>query len=161
MTDAPQSAEPQGPNTSGLRPWKKGESGNPNGRRAKGLATAERLRNALVKDLPDILDVVVQNAKKGDAAAAKTILDRVLPPLKAIEAPVALRELAGTLSEQGQGILNAMASGLLAPGQAAQLLDAIATQSKILEADDFARRLKALEDRMAAGKPNGTHHARA
>ena len=139
-----------GPTISGLRPWKKGQSGNPNGRRAKGLATAERLRNALVKDLPEILKTVVESAKKGDITAAKTILERVLPPLKAIETPAILGELTGSLSEQGQAILVAMAGGALAPGQAAQLLGAIAAQAKIVEVDDFARRLEALEKRTGA-----------
>jgi Family of unknown function (DUF5681) len=144
-----------GRNTSGLRPWRKGQSGNPLGRRAKGLATAERLRNALVKELPQILKTVVENAKKGDITAAKTILERVLPPLKAIETPAAFKGLTGTLSDQGQGILQAMAAGVIAPGQAAQLLGAIAAQAKILEVDAFAKRLDALERRLGAanGQP--------
>jgi len=81
------------PNMSGFRPWPKGKSGNPHGRRAKGFATAERLRNALVKELPAILEVIVKNAKAGDLDAAKTILERVLPPLKATEMPVITGEL--------------------------------------------------------------------
>jgi hypothetical protein len=128
MSTEPESANVV-PNTSGLRPWRKGQSGNPPGRRAKGLATAERLRNALVKDLPAILEVVVKNAKGGDITAAKTILERFLPPLKAIETPAAFDRLTGTLSDQGQGILQAMAAGVIAPGQAAQLLGAIAAQA--------------------------------
>jgi hypothetical protein len=140
-------------NTSGLRPWRKGVSGNPRGRRAKGLATAERLRNALVKDLPAILETVVKNAIAGDITAAKTILERVLPPLKAIEVPAYLHELTGTLSEQGQQILQAMAAGSLAPSQAAQLIGAVAAQAKIVEVDEFANRLEALEKRL--GSANG------
>jgi hypothetical protein len=138
------------PNTSGLRPWRKGQSGNPHGRRAKGLATAERLRNALVQDLPAILEVVVKNAKGGDITAAKTILERVLPPLKAIETPATFEGLTGTLSDQGQGILQAMAAGVIAPGQAAQLLGAVAAQAKVMEVDAFAKRLEALEKRLGA-----------
>jgi hypothetical protein len=135
-----------------LKPWRKGQSGNPRGRRAKGLATAERLRNALVKDLPAILETVVKNAIAGDIAAAKTILERVLPPLKAIESPAHLADPSGTLSEQGQEILRAMAAGSLAPGQAAQLLSAIAAQAKIVEVDEFGRRLEAIEKRLGAVK---------
>jgi hypothetical protein len=138
------------PNTSGLRPWKKGQSGNPHGRRAKGLATAERLRNALVKDLPAILESVVKAAKGGDIAAARTILERVLPPLKAIEIPALLDPLDGSLSEQGQTVLAAMAAGTLSPGQAAQVLGAIAAQAKIVEVDHLARRLAAVETRLGA-----------
>jgi hypothetical protein len=140
-----------GPNTSGLRPWRKGESGNPYGRRAKGLATAERLRNALVKDLPAILEGIVKAAKGGDMQAARTILDRVLPPLKAIEVPAALEPLTGSLTEQGQRILQATADGTLAPGQGTQLLGAIAALAKVVEVDELARRLEVLEMRLGGG----------
>jgi hypothetical protein len=150
------STEPQSPsrgqNTSGLRPWRKGQSGNPHGRRAKGLATAERLRNALVKDLPGILEGLVKAAKGGDMAAARTILDRVLPPLKAIETPAFLDPLEGSLADQGQAVLGAMAGGALAPGQAALILGAIAAQARVVEVDELGRRLEALEQRMGAGK---------
>lgn len=147
-------SEPAGtePKTSGLTPWRKGQSGNPNGRRAKGLATAERLRNALVKDLPAILESVVNAAKGGDMAAARTILDRVLPPLKAMEIPAFLAPLEGSLTDKGQAVLSAMAGGTLAPGQAAQILGAIAAQARVVEVDELSRRLEALEQRMGAGK---------
>jgi hypothetical protein len=135
-------------NTSGLRPWRKGTSGNPAGRRAKGLATAERLRNALVKDLPAILESVVKAAKGGDMAAARTIFERVLPPLKAIEVPALLAPLEGSLADQGQTVLAAMTAGALAPGQAVQVLGAIAAQSKIIEVEEHGRRLNALEQRL-------------
>ncbi len=141
--------------TSNLRPWKKGQSGNPYGRRAKGLATAERLRNALVKDLPAILESVVKAAKGGDMQAARTILERVLPPLKASEIPAFLAPLEGSLAEQGQTVLGAMAAGALAPGQAAQVLGAIAAQAKIVEFDELARRLAAIETRL--GSDNGKY----
>jgi ubiquinone biosynthesis protein UbiJ len=117
------------------------------------LATAEKLRTALIADLPDILKVIVEKAKDGDIAAAKTILERVLPPLKAVEVPAYLEDLTGSLSQHGQQILQAMAAGSLAPGQAAQLLGAVAAQAKIVEVDDLARRLETLEKRL--GSANG------
>jgi dihydrodipicolinate synthase/N-acetylneuraminate lyase len=101
-------------------------------------------------DLPEILAVIVKNAKSGDITAAKSILERVLPPLKAVEVPANLAELTGTLSNQGQEILRAMAVGSLAPGQAAQLLGAIAAQAKIVEVDELGRRLEALEKRLGS-----------
>jgi hypothetical protein len=133
------------PAKSGLRPWPKGKSGNPNGRRAKGLATVEKLRAALVKDLPEVIKAVVDRAKTGDAQAARTILERVLPPLKPIEPPVILGAITGTLTEQSQTILDAMTAGLLAPGQAVQLIGAIAAQAKITEIDELGRRIAELE----------------
>lgn len=145
----------QRPNISNLRPWKKGESGNPNGRRAKGFAKVEKMREALAKDLPDILKNVTAKALEGDLNAARLVIERVLPPLKAIEAPVLLGALTGTLTEQGACILRAMAEGLIAPGQATQLLSAISAQAKVVEVDDIARRLEALE------KKSGVAHGQS
>jgi hypothetical protein len=145
MTNTDDETPKTEPAKSGLKPWRKGESGNPHGRRAKGLATAEKLRNALVKDLPAILEAVVTKAKAGDVVAARTILERVLAPLKPIEPTVVMGSMTGTLAEQGQTILAAMAAGLLAPGQAVQLIGAIAAQAKIVEVDDLARRIAELE----------------
>ena len=46
--------------------------------------------------------------------------------------------------------MHAMAAGVIAPGQAAQLLGAIAAQAKLVEVDAFDRRLEALEKRLGA-----------
>jgi hypothetical protein len=74
-----------------------------------------------------------------------------LPPLRPIEAAAAYDWPTGTLSDQGQLILQATAAGRIAPGQAAQLLGAIAAQAKIVEVDELARRLSALETRFGGG----------
>lgn len=121
----------------------------------RGLATAERLRNALVNDLPEILASVVKAAKGGDMQAARTILERVLPPLKAMEVPAILHPLTGSLSDQGQAILAAMANGALAPGQATQLLAGLAAQAKIVEVDELARRLGEIEKRLGVANGHG------
>jgi hypothetical protein len=68
--------------------------------------------------------------------------------------PSRLEGMTSTLGEQGQVILRAMADGLLAPGQAAQLLGAVAAQAKIIEVDEHARRLDALEQRLGTAKTN-------
>jgi hypothetical protein len=134
-----------------LRPFRKGQSGNPHGRPRKGLATAERLRSKLLEDLPEILQGVVKAAKGGDLQAARTVLERVLAPLKPVEVPVELGALSGSLAEQGTAIVQAMAGGLLTPGQTVQLLGALAAQARIVELDDLARRMAELEKRLGNG----------
>lgn len=136
--------------TNGLRPFPPGVSGNPRGRPPRGFAKAERLRSALARDLPDILKKLVSAAKGGDIQAARTILERVLPPLKAIEAPAPIGELRGTLPDQGAAILQAMAAGILAPAQATALLGALASQAKLVEVSDLGKRLDAIEARLGA-----------
>jgi hypothetical protein len=73
----------------------------------------------------------------------------VLPPLKSIElpAPVALPD--GTLSEQGRALLAAAGAGHLAPGQVAQLLAGMGALARLIESDELAARVAALEERHA------------
>jgi hypothetical protein len=59
--------------------------------------------------------------------------------------------LTGTLPEQGVAILAAVASGELAPGQAEQLLAALAGQAKLIEAQELDRRITDLEKRLEGG----------
>lgn len=70
---------------------------------------------------------------------------RVIPPLRATEEAALLALPSGTLTEQGRAVLGAVASGELAPGQGAALLAAIGTLARVVELDELARRVAALE----------------
>ena len=74
-----------------------------------------------------------------------------MPPVKPTEQAIEL-ELpeGGTLTAKASAVLHAAASGELAPGQAAQMIAALGTVAKIIETDDLAQRIKALEDRGVA-----------
>jgi hypothetical protein len=130
--------------------WKAGESGNPKGK-TPGSGELQRLRATIASDVPDILAGLVTAAKAGDVQAARLILERCLPPIKAIEQPV---ELAlpdgGTLTAQGRAVLSAAALGDIAPGQAAQLIAALGTLAKISEVDELTNRITALEEKQHA-----------
>lgn len=124
--------------------WKPGQSGNPAGRRP-GEGPTAKLRSAIAEHVPGIIGRLVQAALGGDVQAARVLIDRVIPPLKAAEvgAPLALPD--GTLSEQGRAVLGAVAAGTLAPGQGAALLAAIGTLARVVEVDELERRVAALE----------------
>lgn len=124
--------------------WKAGESGNPAGR-TPGSGQLQKLRDAIAQDVPAILASLVDAAKGGDIQAAKLILDRVLPPLKAIEQAVALQLPEGTLTAKAGALLDAAALGELTPAQAAQLISAVGTIGKITEFDELNARLTQLE----------------
>lgn len=128
--------------------WKPGQSGNPAGK-PPGSGELQKLRAAISEHVPEIIDQLVTAARAGDIQAARLILERVLPPVKAIEQPQAIDMPPGTLTDQGRAVLAAVAAGELAPGQGAQLLAAIGTLGKVVEVDELAARITALEKQHA------------
>lgn len=125
--------------------WKPGQSGNPAGRK-RGNGSVAALRASLAECLPDVLDNLARAAIAGDMQATRILLDRVLPPLRAEESPVSIEfPAAGSLAEQAQAVLTAAASGEVGPGQAAQMISALGTTARIIEAEELEQRITALE----------------
>ena len=125
--------------------WKPGQTGNPKGR-PPGQSEITRLRASLAVEVPEILAGMVLAAKGGDVQAARLILERILPPVKAIEQAVEIQLPAGgTLTAKGRAVLSAVAGGNLAPTQGAALLGAIGTLARVTEIDELAARITALE----------------
>ena len=125
--------------------WKAGESGNPNGR-PPGVGEVTKLRNSIAEHLPEIITQLVIKAKEGDSQAARLLLERVLPPMKAIEQAVTLSLPDGEgITAQGVAIVQAVAAGILAPGQGAQLLTGLGALARIKEIDELERRITQLE----------------
>jgi|SRR5690554_5357767 len=128
--------------------FKKGESGNPLGR-PKGSGLTGELRKAIANDAQDIISNLIEQAKGGDTTAAKVLLDRILPPLKAEAQAVNIAEFnAGGLIEKAGAVLGATANGELAPDIAAQLISAVATLAKVIEVEELEQRLNTLEQQL-------------
>lgn len=89
---------------------------------------------------------MIDKAKEGDFQAVRLLLERVLPPMKAIESMV-LIDLpdGGGLAEQGQAIVRAVANGVVAPGQGAALLSGLGSVARLKEIDELTARIEALE----------------
>ena len=124
--------------------WMVGASGNPLGR-PSGTGHVARLRAELAEELPGILESLIRQAKGGDVAAIRVILDRVIPPLKAVEAPLSLELPEGGYATQGRAIVASAASGEVSAQEAAQLVAAIANLARVEALDELVRRVEALE----------------
>lgn len=130
--------------------WQPGQSGNPKGK-PPGSGQLQKLRASIAEHVPSILEQLVTAAQGGDVQAARLILERVLPPVKATEQPVELQlPEGGTLTMTGRAVLSAVASGDLAPSQGAALLGAIGTLARVTEIDELDARLTKLEEQQNA-----------
>lgn len=137
--------------------WVKGQSGNPAGRRP-GTGEVARLRAAIAQHVPEIVARLVERATvDGDAQAARLLLERVLPPVKAVALPETVPLPAdGPLVARAEAVLRAMASGEASPEAATAALDALGAVAKLKAIDEMEARLRRLEEASNArsGTPN-------
>jgi hypothetical protein len=128
--------------------FKKGQSGNPKGR-PRGTGANARLRQAIARDVPEILTALATAAKAGDVHAARLLLDRVLPTLKAVDAPtpLALGNAPADLDGAATAVLAALSAGLLTPEQASAVAGALSGLVRVRESTELEERIRALESR--------------
>ncbi|WP_262965157.1 DUF5681 domain-containing protein [Methylobacter psychrophilus] len=120
-----------------------GKSGNPKGR-PKNKTAPLMLRKAISEAMPEIIESLIDAALSGDTQAAATLLNRCVPALKpevlAVHLPV-----KETLADQGNEIIRSIVTGKIAPDIGSQLINALSSQSKIVEIDDLTKRIEKLE----------------
>ncbi len=128
--------------------WQPGQSGNPKGR-PPGSGEVAKMRAAIAERLPDVIDVLVQKALSGDISAARLLLERTVPPLRAQELPLSLSmPTSGSFTDQGRSVLQSIASEEIEPSRGAALITAIATLARITEIDELTARIATLETRL-------------
>jgi uncharacterized protein DUF5681 len=125
--------------------WKPGHCGNPKGRPKGARDRRSNLRYGLLKEVPAILKTLAAAANGGDIQAARLILERSLPALKTAAEPLTLPG-ADTPASQGRTVLGACAQGDISPDEAATLMQALAAQGRLVEVEDLAQRVGALEE---------------
>jgi hypothetical protein len=130
--------------------WKKGQSGNPIGR-AKGSGKIAQLRAMLEPHAEELVQKAKDMAMEGDSTALRLCLERLVPAIKIKDEPVSVEGLKGNASlvEQGQSVIDALSSGEISPGEAASVMQSIASQARIIEVDDLEKRVAELEGRNA------------
>ncbi|WP_035881628.1 DUF5681 domain-containing protein [Cupriavidus metallidurans] len=127
--------------------FRKGASGNPAGRPKGTSDRRNSLRELLQPHAADLVKKAVELALAGDTTALRICVDRIIPAVKAKDAPISLSGLSGSLADQGRTVLDALAAGELTPDEANAVMGVISAQARIIEVDELEKRIAALEGR--------------
>ena len=140
-------AEPTAPKQRG-RPFKPGQSGNPNGR-AKGSrnATTRIVEELLDGEAEELVRKAIELGKAGDGPALRMCLDRLLPARK--DSPISFDlppiNTVADAKAASASVLTAVAGGEITPSDGAAVMGLLVSHKLIVEATDFEARLSALE----------------
>ena len=147
MTRCPSDGEPRNPHekTRG-RPFQPGNPGKPKGARSRVTLAMQDL---LEGESQALTRKAVEMALAGDPMALRLCLDRLLPVLR--ERPVSVALPPVTTSKDAvaasAALIQAVASGEIAPGEARELGRLIELHLKAIEVHEFESRLSTLEQR--------------
>jgi hypothetical protein len=132
------------------RPFPKGRSGNPAGK-AKGTRNRKTLMLEHMSDdeRAAIVAKIIRQAKRGDRASQKLIIDRIEPPRKGRAAPFALPAIktTGDVVTALAAVTAALAAGQISPDEALQLANVVELQRRAIETQEHETRLRELEKR--------------
>ena len=129
--------------------WKKGQSGNPNGRAAGSRNRATLAIEALLEGEGEALTrKAIELAKAGDMQALRLCLDRLVPPRK--DSPVAfdlpeMKTINDAVPAMG-ALVKAVGQGELTPTEAGELTKMVQAFAKIIETAELEERVRTLEE---------------
>lgn len=110
------------------KPFQKGVSGNPAGRKAGSRNRATLALEALIEGQGEaIVNAVIEKAKAGDTTAQRVLMDRLVPVRRDRPARFAMPTLVTPLDAPAAiaAILDAVAAGELPAGEAVQLAELV------------------------------------
>ncbi len=88
-------------------PWKQGQSGNPRGRPRKSQKSMAQLRGQISEHLPDVIEVLANAAKEGDVQAARILVERCVPSMRALDQNINVNDsVRGISDEELLGLMN-------------------------------------------------------
>lgn len=132
------------------KPFQPGQSGNPAGKRKGTRHRATMLAEQLLDgEAETLIRKAVEKAKKGDIAALRLCIERLLPPRR--ERPVhftipALNS-ATDASRAMAAITAAVSCGDLTAAEAGELSKLVESYVRTIEVTEIEHRLQALEDK--------------
>jgi hypothetical protein len=133
--------------------FKKGQSGNPNGRPVGSRNRTTLAVEALLDgEAENLTRKAIQLALAGDMTALRICLERISPPRKDRPVTFALPHItkASEAAQASAAVVQAVASGDVTPSEAAEITKIIQAFATTLQVADFEARLAALEQREAA-----------
>jgi uncharacterized protein DUF5681 len=131
------------------RPFEKGRSGNPGGRRTGSSNKATLAAAALLEGESEALTrKAVELALGGDPTAMRLCLERILPTCRERTVRFALPpiESAADIAAAMKAVTSALAGGVITPGEAGTIAAVVDTFVRAIETSDFELRLKKVED---------------
>ena len=135
------------------RPFERGLSGNPAGRRTGSRNKTTEAAAVLLADESEALTrKAVELAMVGDPTAMRLCLERILPACRERAVKFALPpiESAADIAAAMKAVTSALADGAITPGEAATIAAVVDTFVRAIETSDFERRLKLMEDDFAS-----------
>ncbi len=81
-------------------PWKQGQSGNPRGRPRKSQKSMAQLRSQISEHLPDVIEVLANAAKEGDVQAARILVERCVPSMRALDQNINVNDSVRGISDE-------------------------------------------------------------
>jgi hypothetical protein len=130
------------------RPFEKGRSGNPLGRRV-GCRNKTTIAAAalLAGEAEALTRKAVQLALEGDPTALRLCIERILPQCRERAVKFALPpiESAAGIAPAMKAVTSALAGGMITPAEAATIAAVVDTFVRAIETSDFDRRLKIME----------------
>src|SRR5437016_7013227 len=128
------------------RPFPKGRSGNPAGRRfgSRNRATMAALE-LLAGEAEALTRKAVEAALAGDPTAMRLCLERILPRDRAVKFALPPIKSAADVAPAMGAVTAALADGLISPGEAQAIARVVTTFVQTIETSEFDRRLQLLE----------------
>lgn len=130
--------------------FRKGQSGNPAGRKKGAVTIRTKLLDGLKAaklDEAGFAQRIIQSALNGNNTALQVVADRLWPRVKPMMPELTLCGDLTTLRDRGEAIFKLMASGQCTPDQAASAISVIDRVATLTELDDLKQRIESLEGR--------------
>lgn len=121
--------------------------------RKSASALAAHVKSVIAERATELTERAVTAALAGDPVALRLCIDRLSPPVKAESPSVEIPGLksATGLAGRAAAVIDAVAAGIISSTAATELLAAIASAAKVIEAEELASRIAAIEVRLGIG----------